>query len=83
MTKPIPVEDSEKWMFNDRFAWNYHMLTAPFIDREDGPLGAHWVLPLVHGHVDQASMFFYGQKLVNILTILQSSQYWGGKFLLL
>ena len=43
------------WSFNDRFAWNYHLLTAPFANREHGPIKSHWILPLVHGHVDQAS----------------------------
>ena len=51
-------------MFNDRFAWNYHMMTQPFIEDTDSGTGdrdkdAHlhsqWLLPLVHGHVDQAS----------------------------
>lgn len=42
-----------KWPFNDRYAWNFHMLTAPF---EEKPAPSHhWALPLVHGHVDQAS----------------------------
>lgn len=31
------------------------MLTSPFEKREEGPIKSHWVLPLVHGHVDQAS----------------------------
>lgn len=39
--------------FNDRFAWNFHMITAPFGEGE--PIRTHWLLPLVHGHVDQAS----------------------------
>ena len=51
-------------MFNDRFAWNYHMMTKAFVqdvefdkgDREkESLLKCQWLLPLVHGHVDQAS----------------------------
>lgn len=43
------------WPINDRFAWNFHMLTAPFVECESPPLKHYWLLPLVHGHVDQAS----------------------------
>lgn len=43
------------WPINDRFAWNFHMLTAPFKDHDLPPLKHYWLLPLVHGHVDQAS----------------------------
>lgn len=43
------------WPINDRFAWNFHMLAAPFKDCETPPLKHYWLLPLVHGHVDQAS----------------------------
>jgi hypothetical protein len=47
-----------EWSFNDRYAWNFHMLTATF-GNDDGPtMKTHWLLPLVHGHVDQASMSF-------------------------
>ncbi len=55
MTRPPPAFD-DKWTFNDRFAWNYHMLTEAFGHKKGGAIRAHWVLPLVHGHVDQASM---------------------------
>ena len=45
-----------KWPFNDRYAWNFHMLTAAFGHHDSLTVKAHWHLPLVHGHVDQASM---------------------------
>lgn len=44
-----------RWPFNDRFAWNFHLLTAPFGGQDRSTIRAHWLLPLVHGHVDQAS----------------------------
>jgi len=51
------------WPFNDRFAWNFHLLSAPFEKyvQKHGrlPLKPHWLLPLVHGHVDQASQLFF------------------------
>jgi hypothetical protein len=50
---------SELWPFNDRFAWNFHLLSAPFekyVEKHGHlPLKPHWLLTLVHGHVDQAS----------------------------
>jgi len=49
-TRPV----NNKWAFNDRFAWNYHMLVSPF-GNGMGPNRPHWLLPLMHGHVDQAS----------------------------
>ena len=51
-----PPTDSNK-LFNDRFAWNYHMMAAPFADKEAPKRPFRWLLPLVHGHVDQASAF--------------------------
>ena len=51
-----------RWSFNDRYAWNYHMFEAAFPDQDK--VRAHWVLPIIHGHVDQASMFLrYDRKL--------------------
>ena len=51
---------SVSWCFNDRYAWNHHMLTSAFgrrerDDDETTSLKSHWVLPLVYGHIDQAS----------------------------
>ena len=43
-----------KWPFNDRYAWNFHLLTHAF-GQESSSVRAHWILPLIHGHVDQAS----------------------------
>jgi hypothetical protein len=35
------------------------MLEEAFGKRTDGAAKSHWVLPLVHGHVDQASTFVW------------------------
>jgi hypothetical protein len=45
------------WSFNERFAWNHHMLLDAFGDKADekGIIRSHWAVPLIHGHVDQAS----------------------------
>lgn len=44
---------SAGFAFTDRFAWNYHLL-RPF--EAFGAQRSEWVLPMIHGHVDQASM---------------------------
>ena len=51
--------------FNDRYAWNHYMISQArgairphgLEGRSGGSmrLGAVWMVPLVHGHVDQAS----------------------------
>jgi SacI homology domain len=54
---PVPSDQStrsEPWRFNDRYAWNHHMLVDAFGQSGDATK-SHWVLPLIYGHVDQAS----------------------------
>ena len=44
------------WPFTSRFAWNYHLFAVAFENPEsEAAPKAHWVLPIIHGHVDQAS----------------------------
>ena len=43
---------NRKW--NTRFMWNYH-LAAPAFDLAGSQDKSRWVLPLIHGFVDQAS----------------------------
>ena len=45
---------SSGFAFTDRFAWNDHLL-RPF--EEFGAARSDWVLPMIHGHVDQASAY--------------------------
>lgn len=66
LTRPAYKRDNQSgsgWFFNDRFAWNHHMLVDAFgPDRpkteegDEGQIGTCWVLPMIYGHVDQASM---------------------------
>jgi hypothetical protein len=44
-----------KWPFNDRYAWNFYMMTTAFENQGYLASRSYWLLPLVHGHVDQAS----------------------------
>ncbi|KAL5533429.1 FIG4 [Sanghuangporus sanghuang] len=81
MTQPVPAEVADKWNFNDRFAWNYHMLTVPFATREGGPIKSHWILPLVHGHVDQAKLTVLGRVVFITLIARRSRHYAGARYL--
>lgn len=49
------LSPSRRWFINDRFAWNHHLLTSAFEDGSPPSSKAHWLIPLIHGHVDQAS----------------------------
>lgn len=51
--------DGRQWPFNERYAWNSHMLVKAFGDKADdkGVIKSEWAIPLMHGHVDQASMY--------------------------
>jgi len=44
--------ENRKW--NTRFMWNHHLL-EPAFDLEEPKGRSRWVLPLIHGFVDQAS----------------------------
>src|SRR5258708_6995716 len=61
----IPNKTGQSWKFNDRYAWNHRMLLDAFnpeksVEASRGGMDAvtnHWVLPLIYGHVDQASAY--------------------------
>jgi hypothetical protein len=58
LTRSATETDSAKgWTFNDRFAWNYYMLSEAFGKSEER-VKSNWVLPMIYGHVDQASKSF-------------------------
>lgn len=57
LTGTEKAESQGQWSFNERFTWNHHMLLDAFGDKKDekGIIRSHWAIPLIHGHVDQAS----------------------------
>ncbi|EEB91620.1 hypothetical protein MPER_09994, partial [Moniliophthora perniciosa FA553] len=69
-----------KWPFNDRYAWNFHMLTAPF-GEEEGNIRTQWILPLVHGHVDQAKLTVLGRVIFVTLIARRSRHFAGARYL--
>ncbi|KIK09521.1 hypothetical protein K443DRAFT_82832 [Laccaria amethystina LaAM-08-1] len=69
------------WPFNDRFAWNFHMLSVGFPDHENPPLKNHWLLPLMHGHVDQAKLTVLGRVIFVTLIARRSRHFAGARYL--
>ncbi|KAJ7349074.1 polyphosphoinositide phosphatase [Mycena albidolilacea] len=69
------------WPFNDRFAWNFHMMTAAFGNEEHPQLKPYWILPLVHGHVDQAKLTVLGRVIYVTLIARRSRHYAGARYL--
>ncbi|KAL0573290.1 phosphatidylinositol-3,5-bisphosphate 5-phosphatase [Marasmius crinis-equi] len=68
-----------KWPFNDRYAWNFHMLTAPFGDNVN--IRTQWMFPLVHGHVDQAKLTVLGRVIFVTLIARRSRHFAGARYL--
>ncbi|KAH7907384.1 SacI homology domain-containing protein [Hygrophoropsis aurantiaca] len=68
-----------KWSFTDRYAWNFHLLTAPFADLPK--IGSPWMVPLVHGHVDQAKLTVLGRVVFVTLIARRSRHYAGARYL--
>ncbi|GLB44123.1 putative sacI homology domain containing protein [Lyophyllum shimeji] len=69
------------WPFNDRFAWNFHLLTAPFSGQDRPSLRPHWLLPMVHGHVDQAKLTVLGRVIFVTLIARRSRHFAGARYL--
>lgn len=83
MTGPRPGDDR---IVNDKFVWNYKLLRPAFRDcfvRNDSPDVARrsaWVLPLVHGFVDQAKLVVLGRVIYVTLIARRSRHYAGARF---
>ncbi|KIY44512.1 hypothetical protein FISHEDRAFT_51229 [Fistulina hepatica ATCC 64428] len=75
-----PIQEGT-WPFNDRFVWNFHLMTAAFANESKFPLNMHWLLPLVHGHVDQAKLTVVGRVIFITLIARRSRHFAGARFL--
>ncbi|KAI5993402.1 SacI homology domain-containing protein [Pisolithus marmoratus] len=79
LTKPNRLQKS-KWWFYDRYAWNFHMLSSPFNDQS--PRGGQaWLIPLIHGHVDQAKLNVLSRVVFVTLIARRSRHYAGARYL--
>ncbi|KAF8901184.1 SacI homology domain-containing protein [Gymnopilus junonius] len=80
LTGPVRCGEND-WPINDRFAWNFHLVTAPFANRETPSLKHYWLLPLVHGHVDQAKLTVLGRVIFVTLIARRSRHFAGARYL--
>ncbi|KAJ8502831.1 hypothetical protein ONZ45_g11400 [Pleurotus djamor] len=77
--------------FNDRYAWNHYMISQArgairphgLEGRSGGSmrLGAVWMVPLVHGHVDQAKLTVLGRVVFVTLIARRSRHFAGARYL--
>jgi hypothetical protein len=73
----VPVH-KRKW--NTRFMWNHHLLQSAFdLDNPEGK--SRWVLPLIHGFVDQAKINVFTRTVYLTLIARRSRHYAGARFL--
>ncbi|EIW76771.1 hypothetical protein CONPUDRAFT_63271 [Coniophora puteana RWD-64-598 SS2] len=79
LTRLEPLDEGNYYPFTDRFAWNFHLMTSPF--ESDSPSKAHWLLPLIHGHVDQAKLAVLGRIVFVTLIARRSRHYAGARYL--
>lgn len=62
---------------NERYLWN-SFLTGPVRDRR---ICQEWILPIIHGFVDQAIISVYGIPVHLILIARRSNRFAGTRFL--
>ncbi|KOS13924.1 polyphosphoinositide phosphatase [Malassezia pachydermatis] len=78
------------WGYNEKFMWNFHLLTPAFEDcrnveapeaqREELLAKRQWVIPLLHGFVDQAKLSVLGNAIYICLIARRSRHMAGARF---
>ncbi|KAL7424872.1 phosphatidylinositol-3,5-bisphosphate 5-phosphatase [Cryptotrichosporon argae] len=66
--------------WNTRFMWNYHLL-EPAFELADPRNRSRWVLPMIHGFVDQAKISVFTRTVYITLIARRSRHYAGARFL--
>lgn len=82
------TEPSTVWGYNEKFVWNHHLLMPAFgasvhLKPATGGSadGSEWVLPLVHGHVDQSKIVVLSRTVYITLIARRSRHFAGARFL--
>ncbi|WVQ79290.1 hypothetical protein IAT38_001387 [Cryptococcus sp. DSM 104549] len=73
----VPV-NKRRW--NTRFMWNHHLL-SPAFDLEEPKGRSRWIIPLIHGFVDQAKIHVFTRTIYLTLIARRSRHYAGARFL--
>ena len=73
------------WSFNEKCMWNFHLLRPAFddcrrTDKDPASPKRPWVLPLVHGFVDQAKLVVLGRTIYVTLIARRSRHFAGARF---
>lgn len=84
------IHSTSAWGYKEKFMWNYHLLVPAFSDcqcqRPDEPMASsqlakrQWVVPLVHGFVDQAKLSVLGTAIYVSLIARRSRHFAGARF---
>ena len=65
-----------------RFMWNEFLLKPVYEQGEaDGFISQEWILPVIHGFVDQANISIYGKPVYLTLIARRSNRFAGTRFL--
>ncbi|OWZ44073.1 polyphosphoinositide phosphatase [Cryptococcus neoformans c45] len=70
--------NNRRW--NTRFMWNHHLL-SPAFDLEEPRGRSRWIIPLIHGFVDQAKIHVFSRTVYLTLIARRSRHYAGARFL--
>lgn len=65
--------------FNDRFIWNHHLLT-PILNSNHLPKSS-WILPIIHGFVDQSKLIVFGRVIYVTLIARRCRHFAGARYL--
>lgn len=84
------IHSTSAWGYKEKFMWNYHLLVPAFADCQhqhpDEPMTSsllakrQWVIPLVHGFVDQAKLSVLGNAIYVSLLARRSRHFAGARF---
>ncbi|KAI9106321.1 SacI homology domain-containing protein [Phlyctochytrium arcticum] len=66
----------ENFEYNEMFVWNYHLTKTGF-----ETLRSDWVLPVIHGFVDQSKISVFGRSIYVTLIARRSRYFAGARFL--
>ncbi|KAG9290856.1 hypothetical protein G9A89_011005 [Geosiphon pyriformis] len=64
--------------YNDMFVWNHYLLETGFRSLKNN---SDWILPIIHGFVDQSKISIYGRNIFVTLIARRSRYFAGARFL--
>ncbi|WFD00348.1 phosphatidylinositol-3,5-bisphosphate 5-phosphatase [Malassezia yamatoensis] len=79
------LSSEHTWDLHEKWVWNYHLLLPAFddcrhVDATPSSAKRRWVMPLVHGFVDQAKLLVLGRTIYITLIARRSRHFAGARF---